>query len=455
MSEGLKTLHFRRALLAAGWRTNVRISVSGGLIAAIAVDVEPGPGDERHAIGLPGMANLHSHAFQRGMAGRTEFRGTHADSFWTWRTAMYRFVDRLDPAMLTAIAALAYAEMLESGFTRVGEFHYLHHQSGGAPYADTAAMSHAILAAAAETGIGMTLLPVFYAHGGFGGTEASDAQRRFVTSIDSYAQLLEQVRGATAGLPDAIVGIAPHSLRAVTERELRALIQLADKAPIHMHIAEQVREVEDCLAWSGQRPVEWLLDHADVGDHWCLVHATHLTGPEIAGIAHSGAVVGLCPVTEANLGDGLFPASQFRQAGGRIGVGSDSNVLIDMSEELRWLEYGQRLATRTRNVLVGDAGQSTGQALFDACLAGGAQALGVPAGLAPGYAADIVSLSGDHPSLAADDGPALIDAFIFAAGRSAVDRVWRRGRVVVSGGRHLARDGIEARYRQALDVLTA
>jgi formiminoglutamate deiminase len=447
------TLHFAAALLPDGWATDVRITVRDGLIAAIDADTAP-EGNERHAIALPGLPNLHSHAFQRGMAGLAETRGTSDDSFWTWRAIMYRFVDRLTPDDLAAIAALAYAEMLESGFTRVGEFHYLHHDRDGRPFADPAAMSGAIMAAAQETGIALTHLPVFYAHAGFGGSAPGEGQRRFIHDVDGFAALLDAARGQARALPDAAVGIAPHSLRAVTAGELAALVPLAGGAPVHIHIAEQVREVEDCLAFSGARPVAWLLDHAPVGPDWCLVHATHMTGAETAALARSGAVAGLCPITEANLGDGLFPAEAFLAAGGLYGVGSDSNVRIDATGELRLLEYGQRLVRRGRNLLAAPGG-STGGALYRAALGGGAQALGTDAGLRVGAAADIVSLDPDHPSLAARTGDALLDGLVFAAGRDAIDRVWRRGREVVTDGRHVARATIAARYRATLTRLLA
>jgi len=447
------SLHFATALLPDGWARDVRITVQGGLIAAVDAGVAPGA-DARHAIALPGLPNLHSHAFQRGMAGLAEVRGTSDDSFWTWREIMYRFVDRLTPDDLAAIAALAYAEMLESGFTRVGEFHYLHHDRDGRPFADPAAMSGAIMAAARETGIALTHLPVFYAHAGFGGSTPGDGQRRFIHDLDGFATLLDAARAEAATLPDAVVGIAPHSLRAVTPDELAVLVPLAGGAPIHIHIAEQVREVEDCLAFSGARPVAWLLDHAPVGPDWCLVHATHMTEAETVALARSGAVAGLCPITEANLGDGLFPAEAFLAAGGRYGVGSDSNVRIDATEELRLLEYGQRLVRRGRNLLA-EPGGSTGGALYRAALAGGAQALGAQVGLRVGAPADIVSLDADHPSLATRSGDALLDGLLFAAGREAIDRVWRRGREVVTNGRHVARATIATRYRAALARLLA
>ncbi|MGV7119780.1 formimidoylglutamate deiminase [Sphingopyxis sp. 550A] len=443
-----------QAWLPEGWRNNVRLTLEKGRISAVEIGVEAGSGDERHAIFLPAMPNLHSHAFQRGMAGLAESAGRGDDSFWTWREVMYRFVDRLDPEGMQAIAALAYAEMLESGFARVGEFHYLHHDVDGQPYDDIAAMAQAVAAAAGETGIALTLLPVFYAHSGFGGAAPTEGQRRFINDVDRYARLLEAARDAVAGLDDSVVGVAPHSLRAATADELAAVTALAPDAPVHIHIAEQLPEVEACLAWSGARPVEWLMDHADVGPDWCLVHATHITDAERAAIVRSGAVAGLCPITEANLGDGLFPGRAFFAEGGRFGVGSDSNVEIDAAAELRLLEYGQRLAHRGRNLLADGAGQSTGASLYRGALAGGGQALGRPsAGLAVGAAADIVSLKADDPAFAGRTGDAILDSWIFGGGARRVDCVWRGGVKQVEGGRHVARDAIDARYRAAMAKL--
>jgi len=448
------THHFARAWLEGAWRRDVRMTVGDGRIAALTI-APPAPDDQRHAIALPGLPNLHSHAFQRGMAGLAETRGASDDSFWTWREVMYRFVARLTPTDMQAIAAMAYAEMLETGFTRAGEFHYLHHGADGAAYANPAEMAAAIAAAAEETGIALTLLPVFYAHAGFGGTAPGEGQRRFINDIDSYARLHAAAAEAIAPLPDAVIGIAPHSLRAVTPGELDALLALAPTGPVHIHIAEQRAEVEACLAWSGERPVEWLLAHAPVDARWCLVHATHMTAAETQALAASGAVAGLCPITEANLGDGLFPAVDYLAAGGRWGVGSDSNVLIDAAEELRWLEYGQRLITRGRNVLAAAAGARTGAALLAGALAGGAQALGAGGAWAVGAAADFVTLDAGHPALVACPDAALADGWIFSAGRGAIDGVWRRGRQVVAGGRHMHRTAIVDRYAQVVHRLIA
>ena len=452
MSETESAWHVRRALLPDGWSENVRIGIASGRIASIEPGAEPLCSDHPIAIGLPGMANLHSHAFQRGMAGLTEIRGPASDSFWTWREVMYRFVGRLTPDAVRAIAAFAYMEMLEAGFIRVGEFHYLHHDPDGRRYANIAEMGTQIAEAAASAGIGLTLLPVFYAHSGFGGAAPTDAQRRFLCDVDSYAHLIDASRAALSAQPDALVGVAPHSLRAATPDELHAITAISE-GPVHIHIAEQEKEVADCIAWSGARPVEWLLAHADVDKRWCLVHATHIDDREMQGLATSGAVAGLCPITEANLGDGLFPAEAFLARGGVFGIGSDSNVRIDMSEELRLLEYGRRLADRSRNVLAGAAGASTGRTLFDAAVTGGAQALGVTGGLKVGASADLIAIDAHAPALAGRTGDEIVATLVFGGSQHVIAEVWRGGRRVVSAGRHIARDSIGESYRSAMTAL--
>ncbi|HEY3777439.1 MAG TPA: formimidoylglutamate deiminase [Rhizomicrobium sp.] len=444
-------LWFETALLDQ-WEANVRIETADGRIARVESGVPSKPGDDRHGIGMPGLCNLHSHAFQRGMAGLAETRGPADDDFWTWREVMYRFLDRLTPDDMEVIASLAYVEMLESGFTRVGEFHYLHRDPAGRPYDDVAEMTSRIVAAANATGIGLTLLPVFYAHGNFGGAPPTPGQRRFLNDIDSFARLLEACGRAIAPLPDANLGIAPHSLRAVTPDELQAILPLARGGPVHIHAAEQTKEVNDCLAWSGARPVEWLLDHAPVDRSWCLVHATHMDPVECSRLAGSGAIAGLCPVTEANLGDGIFPAEHYLRAKGRFGIGTDSNVRISAGEELRSLEYAQRLTNRARNRWPLSPGESTGRALFAGAQTGAAQALGqCPAGLEVGASADLVSFNPDDPALAGRKGDNILDSWIFAG--AAVDCVWRGGRKVVVGGRHHKRETIVARYRRVLSQL--
>ncbi|CAN5160693.1 formimidoylglutamate deiminase [soil metagenome] len=442
-------LWFEQALLEGGWAQSVRLGIHNGLIETLQTGVAAEPGDHVHATGLPGLSNLHSHAFQRGMAGLAEVRGPSRDSFWTWRETMYRFVDRLRPDEVAAIAALAFAEMLEGGFTRVAEFHYLHHDIDGRPYDNVAEMAEAVASAAAETGIGLTLLPVFYAHSAFGGAAPAEAQRRFVNALDGFERLLDASGRVASALPDAVVGIAPHSLRAATREEL-AVVCAMTNGPVHIHIAEQVREVEDCLAWSGARPVDLLFDTVAVDRRWCLVHATHMSSSETRRLATSGAVAGLCPITEANLGDGTFPAADYLAASGAWGVGSDSNVLIDAAQELRMLEYSQRLAERSRNVMADPVGGSTGGAMFRATLVGGAQAAGTSGrGLAVGEVADIVALVSPEASDAVV-GDRRLDHWIFAARDRQVAAVWRRGEQVVKDGRHIARSDITRRYARAL-----
>lgn len=459
MSEELR-LWFESALLPGGWARRVRITGRHGNIRSIEVDVNPTDGDERHAIGIPGLPNLHSHAFQRAIAGLTERRGPSEDSFWTWRELMYQFVERMDPDQLEAITALAFAEMLEAGFTRVGEFHYLHQDKSGVPFADPGELAGRVASAAAETGIALTLLPTFYAHAGFGGQPPSERQRRFITDLDRFARIVESSRKTVRAQAGGQVGVAPHSLRAVTPEELAAVVALASGGPVHIHIAEQVREVDECIAWCGRRPIERLLEVTTVDYRWCLVHATHATLEELERIAGAGAVVGLCPITEANLGDGVFAAAEFRRRGGRFGVGTDSNVLLDAAVELRALEYSQRLTRRARNVLAGEEGHSTGRSLFDAALAGGRQALlARPAkegsGLMPEAPLDVVSLDAGHPALIERREDEILDSWIFAAGRDAIDCVWRAGEKLVSGGRHRLREAILARYQRAMKTLLA
>jgi formimidoylglutamate deiminase len=441
-------LHLETALLPEGWAHDVTVTIDHGMIATVQIATGQSAGEragERlSGVTVPGLPNLHSHAFQRAMAGLTERRGSEADSFWTWREAMYRFVERLGPDDLEAIAALAYMEMLEAGFTSVAEFHYLHHQPDGRPYDDPAEMSQRIVAAAHSVGIGLTLLPVFYRQGGFGGKPPSQAQRRFLNTRDSYARLME------TRVPGGTIGIAPHSLRAVTLDDLAWAAKTFAGRQAHIHVSEQTREVEDCFATHGKRPIDLLMDTVDVDDHWCLVHATHADASEIARMAQAQAVVGLCPITEANLGDGFFDVPGFLAQDGRFGVGSDSLVRISAADELRTLEYGQRLLHRQRNVL-GEPSRSTGRRLFELARAGGAQAMGQALGaIAPGNRADFVVLDGEG---LADD--AVLDQWLFAADNAAIRSVYCRGVPVVQNGRHVERGRIAARYRATLERLTA
>lgn len=439
-------IHARQALLPEGWHQNVRVEMADGRIARVLTGVPPEAGDTRVDCLLPGMSNVHSHAFQRGFSGLTERRGHGRDSFWTWREMMYRFALSVSPEDVQVLAEMAYIEMLEAGYTRVGEFHYLHHDRDGARYANPAELSHRIFSAAEQTGIALTHLPVFYAHGGFGPQPAGAGQRRFLNDVDGFLDLVSAC-DTRRTRPQDRVGYAPHSLRAASGEELRELTQALAGRVTHIHIAEQLKEVDDCLAFNGQRPVAWLLDNLPVDARWCLIHATHLTEAERQGIAASGAVAGLCPVTEANLGDGLFPAEAFLSGGGGIAIGTDSNLRIDLAEELRVLEYGQRLFHRARSVLAQEGG-STGERLFSAALAGGARALDAPAAeIAVGADADLVSLA--EGTAIGGDGDTMLDRWIFGRDVTVSD-VWAAGQQVVHGGRHRLRDSVVPQFAASL-----
>jgi formimidoylglutamate deiminase len=465
----VNTLFAASALLPDGWAADVLFEIGpDGSLTGVTPNAagQPPAASAPRAAGpvLPGMPNLHSHAFQRAMAGLTEQVGQGGsggdDSFWTWRQVMYGFVGRLMPDQVQAIAAQLYVEMLKAGYTAVGEFHYLHHDVEGRPYADLAEMSERIVAAAQATGIGLTHLPVLYGYGGFGGQPAGSGQRRFLNDVDGFLRLINRLLQRHRKNPQIRVGIAPHSLRAVTAEMLKAVVAGLDSfdgtAPIHIHIAEQVKEVQDCRAWSNQRPVEWLLHHQPVGPRWCLVHATHMTEGETARLARTGAVAGLCPTTEGNLGDGFFQAPEYLRHGGIFGIGSDSHISVSPVEELRWLEYGHRLLNRRRNVLAagGDQSLSVGAGLYRAALAGGAQALGRPIGrLAVGARADLIVIDTEKPALLGKSDDVLLDAAVFAGNENPVRDVMVGGRWIVTEGRHVAEQTVLRRYRAVLSEL--
>jgi formimidoylglutamate deiminase len=403
------------ALLPGGFAENVRIEIDRvGTIESVNAGALPAPRDERYRALLPGMPNLHSHAFQRAMAGRAERRTNASDDFWGWRESMYALANRLDPTELYAIAFEAYRAMLAAGYTSVAEFHYMHRDPDGRFYADRAAMAHALVSAARAAGIAIALFPALYAHGDIGGGPLDQSRKRFATDVDDVLSIAQSVRTAYAADADVVVGVCAHSLRAVTPAELRALVDGSPRdVPVHIHVAEQLREVEAARRVLGARPVAWLLANAPVDERWCLVHATHLDDSERRDLARSGAVVGLCPTTEANLGDGIFALGPHLDAGGSFGIGSDSNVSIDVVEELRWLEYGQRLASMRRQVVARDVGISCGEALYRGAMVGGARAVGRLCGaLATGYRADLVSIEKDA------DAALLLDRYIFATDRA-------------------------------------
>ncbi|KTS70650.1 N-formimino-L-glutamate deiminase [Pseudomonas oryzihabitans] len=445
-----------RALLPEGWATDVRLEVDArGYLQSVQAHGSAEGAERLQGPLLPGMPNLHSHAFQRAMAGLAEVAGATQDSFWTWRDLMYRLVGRLEPEQVQVVARQLYIEMLKAGYTAVAEFHYVHHDPEGVPYADPAELGGRIAQAARSAGIGLTLLPVLYSYSGFGAQAPTAGQRRFLHTTDSYLELLSRL---AAVLDDRQrLGLCFHSLRAVSGEQLATVLAATDVHwPVHIHIAEQQKEVDDCLAWSGRRPLEWLYDQVAVDERWCLVHATHALPNEVALMAQSGAIAGLCPTTEANLGDGIFPATAFLAAGGRFGIGSDSHVSVSPVEELRWLEYGQRLRDQQRNRLVGARQPNVGHQLFEQALQGGAAALGQEIGaLAVGRRADWVVLDGADPYLSSAPAEAVLNRWLFAGGDRQVRDVMVGGRWVVQAGRHPDEAASAQDFAQVLRTLLA
>lgn len=453
----MQVIFARRALIGSEWGRDVRVHHQDGRIVRVEQGTPPEPGDVQVDTLLPAPANLHSHTFQRAMAGMTETRAAGRNSFWTWRSLMYQFVATITPEQYQAIAAQVFVEMQEAGYASVGEFHYVHHRPDGAPYDRLSELSQRVFAAAEQTGIGLTHLPVLYSYGGAGCADLGQGQARFGNDVDRFQALVAEARQAAAALPgDTRVGIAPHSLRATSPDDLAQALTIHEGQPIHMHIAEQPQEVVDIQAWLGARPVEWLLDNVPVNRQWCLIHATHMTETETADMAHTDAVAGLCPITEANLGDGPFNGPDYLAAGGAFGVGSDSNVCISLTEELRMLEYSQRLRDLGRNLMVTGEG-SVGATLYTGAARGGAQALGRGAGvIAEGELADLVAIDGTDPALVALRDDQLLDGLCFAAKDRVVTDVWSAGRHRVKEGRHVAREAVEAAYRTAIaDLLAA
>jgi len=451
----VQQIHSRQALTPEGWVSDLRIALEDGSIR----HVSRGSAEGMRSVDLllPAPANLHSHAFQRAMAGLTESRGPNpGDSFWTWRELMYRFLERLTPDDVEAIAELAFMEMLEAGFGAVAEFHYLHHDIGGSPYSNPAEMAMRIVSAAQKTGIGLTLLPVLYRQGGCDGRALQGGQRRFGCDPDLFAQLHRDSAAAVlaGGFGDHAAGVALHSLRAVPPSALASVREISPSGPIHMHLAEQTAEVEEVEAHLGARPVEWLLDNADVDEDWCLIHCTQMTGEETARLAKTGAVAGLCPITESNLGDGIFSGTAFQQADGRFGVGSDSNVHVALWEELAMLEYSQRLRDRSRAAMA-TAGRSTGRVLFDAAVRAGAQAAGRRSGgIQEGQLADLIGVSASNEFLCGRAGDAALDSLVFCGrGRDCVTDVWSAGRHMVREGRHIHRDRITGAFVATMERL--
>ncbi|HYB09140.1 MAG TPA: formimidoylglutamate deiminase [Alphaproteobacteria bacterium] len=455
-----KILHAKSALLPVGWAQNLRIEVDGGGTIAAVGPVRAGESSAHETFGLvlPGIPNLHCHAFQRAMAGLAERAGPTGDDFWSWREVMYRFLDRLTPEEIEAIAAQLYLEMLKAGYTSVAEFHYLHNDPTGAAFANPAELSERVAAGAGRAGIRLTLLPVLYQTGNFGGLPPNPGQRRFVKETDAFADLLERVAKLAHDTRAFRLGLAPHSLRAVPPESLHAAVSIIDRidptAPIHIHAAEQEKEVRDCIAWSGTRPVRWLLDNAHIDGRWVLVHATHIEHDERQRLARSGAVAGLCPTTEGNLGDGLFPLRDYLSEEGRFGIGTDSNIVVDPAEELRWLHYGQRLSRERRSLEIDPPGTSLGTRLWHHSIAGGAQALGQAiGGLAVGNQADLLVIDEEHPALVGRVGDLALDSLVFSSARGAVRHVMVGGHWVVRDHHHGDEDRITNAYRRVAQSL--
>ena len=452
----MPTIHAETALLPDGWMENVLIDLGDdGRIAKVTQHVTGTSAEIHVSCLLPAPVNAHSHAFQRAMAGLTEHRGNNStDSFWTWRELMYRFLDQLTPDHVEAIAALVQMEMLESGYATNVEFHYLHHAPDGKAYDNQSEMAERIMAATATTGIGLTMLPVHYQYGGCDMRPLTGGQCRFHNDLDGFAALCDGVRNGLDNLPaDTVFGVAPHSLRAVSASSLDLTRQLANGGPFHMHLAEQRAEVEEVRHYLGARPVEWVLDNFEADTDCCFIHCTQMKPHETSGLAASGAVAGLCPITEASLGDGVFDGVSWFDADGMIAIGSDSNIRISLSEELRNLEYTQRLRDGSRSAMATSTA-STGRHILDAMIAGGAQAAGRHTGqIASGYWADLVALDIQSVTLAGRTEDQLIDSFIFAGDDHLIRDVWSAGRHLVSGGRHIEHNKISSNYRTALASL--
>jgi formimidoylglutamate deiminase len=434
----MKRFIFSKALLPTGWADKVCIEVDEqGLIQKIIPNYQNGKDNPILGYALPGMNNIHSHAFQRAMAGLAEYSTSKSDSFWTWRDIMYRFAAIITAEDLEAIASQIYVEMLKAGYVTVAEFHYLHH-SVGALEQQGEPMSRAIMTAAKNSGIGLCHLPVLYMSSGFGGQPLNDKQKRFEHDIDDFLSLLNTLNAQIKSMPNQHLGMAFHSLRAVPENALlECLSQNKITGPIHIHISEQTKEVTDCLSWSGMRPVEWLYHHVNVDEKWCLIHATHINDEEIAMVARSGAVVGLCPTTEANLGDGIFPLKKYMDMGGAIAIGSDSHISISVVEELRLLEYGQRLFYQARNIAVNDEKTHTGENLYHMALKGGSRASSFDNGvLEVGKRADILILDEASPLLLATPDQNIIDRFIFNGNVNPIKHVMVAGEFLIFDYKH-------------------
>ncbi len=456
-------LYAENILLDDGWASNQTITIEQGIITAIESGMIDGAEIAKGAV-IPGMVNCHSHAFQRAFAGFSEQGSEGQDSFWTWRKIMYQFLAQLTEIDAKNIAKQLYIEMLKMGYTRVAEFHYLHHDIDGSNYSDNSAelatMAQAIFEAAKESGIGLTLLPVLYQHSGFGEQPPTDGQKRFINSTEQFNQLVSDSFSLSKQFPNTNVGIAPHSLRAVDKTSLKSAIKhvraLDKQAPVHIHISEQQKEVDDCLNHYGKRPVQWLLDNIELDKHWCLIHATHLDESERKGIIAKEAIAGICPTTEANLGDGIFPTTEFMAENGTIAIGSDSHISVNPIEELRWLEYAQRLIRQQRAILATKEQASVGQNLWQQAAIGGAQSTNSNTGcLAIGKQADLVVLDSNKTQLFANANQHLLDSVIFASQQSPVSDVMVNGQWKIKNQQHTEQAQTSEKFALLLKKLSA
>ena len=450
-----KHVFAKKALLPNGWSNNVIIAIDqSGLISNVTennnhkVDA-----DLNEEIILPAMNNLHSHSFQRAMAGLTEARSPQGnDNFWSWRNLMYQFLDVLNPEEIFSITLFSQMEMLQSGYVGVGEFHYLHNQIGGTKYDNIAELSEKVLEASAESGISICLLPVVYERGGCDNRELEGGQLRFHNNIDTFEELYNQIKVLVLGNENFSLGVAAHSLRAVKNETLNKIINLTD-GPIHIHAAEQVKEVEEITSFYKMSPVEFLFKNFDVNKRWCLVHCTQMSELETELLSKSGAVAGLCPVTEANLGDGIFNGFQYNERKGLYGIGTDSNINISLTEELKTFEYSQRLLNKKRAV-ISNQKKSTGRKLFDDCLEGGARALQINNGkIQKGFNADLISLPNTNNELDGLEDDKILDYWIFASRENDVQKLWNKGKCLVENGKHLNFDDIQSNYRKTIKNL--
>jgi formimidoylglutamate deiminase len=454
-----QTYFIKKALLSQGWAKNVRLGVDDkGLIVSLQTNVLAEQDDHRLGLVIPGLVNCHSHAFQRAMAGLTEYQVSPTDTFWSWRKTMYRFANLVSPEDLQDIASYLYLEMIKQGYTSVAEFHYVHHQPNGKPYSSVSQLSQSVINAANIAGINLTLLPVLYMNAGFGDQALLDDQKRFGNSVDSYLALHDEATRYCSHQSQHSVGMALHSLRAVPASSMTEVIShfkdRAHSCPIHIHIAEQTQEVEQSIKALGKRPVEWLLDKYDIDKQWCLIHATHMTPKETAQVAKSGATVVICPTTEANLGDGLFPLRQYLDDGGQIAIGSDGNTCTNPMEELRWLEYGQRLLSRTRNVASDDRERHTGTNLYRHCLEGGARSIGQkPGALTLGGRADLIVLDDNSADLANIAADSILDVLIFGTSQSLIKDVMVNGTWKITHYHHADEERIKNTFISATKAL--